>query len=115
MLADPKTYVTVNANLQGDINLGSECGEAELTVVVSLLADLGYAKGLYSDPNISVTLDGYGLVVGAALEFTPLVSVTIPFANLVSKFAEPAPDHRTIFKCPVYRTIRITRKDKTIL
>jgi hypothetical protein len=54
-------------------------------------------------------------VVGAALEFAPLVSVTIPFANLRSKFAEPAPDHRTIFKCPVDRTIRITRKDKTIL
>lgn len=115
MVSSPKIYVTVTPNLQGDINLGSECGEAELTTVVSLIANLGYVKGLYSNPNIYVTLDSDGLVVGAALEFTPLVSVTIPFANLKSKFAEPAPDHRTIFKCPVDRTIRITRKDKTIL
>ena len=115
MVSSPKVYVTLNANLQGDINLGSECSVAELTTVVSLIANLGYARGLYSNPHVAVTLDGDGLVVGAALEFSPLVSVTIPFANLVSKFAEPAPDHRTVFKCPVDRTIRITRKDKTIL
>lgn len=115
MASVPTLYVSTTAYLQGDINLGSECGEAELTTVVSLLANLGYTKGLYSNPNVYVTLNGDGLVAGAALEFSPLVSVTIPFANLGSKFAEPAPDHRTVFKCPVDRTIRITRKDKTIL
>lgn len=115
MVSAPTLYVSIVANLQGDINLGSECGEAELTTVVSLIADLGYTKGIYANPNIYVTMDGNGLVNGAALEFAPLVSVTIPFANLGSKFAEPAPDHRTIFKCPVDRTIRITRKDKAIL
>lgn len=115
MASGPTFYVSTTAYLQGDINLGSECGEAELTTVVSLLANLGYTKGLYSNPNVYVTLNGDGLVAGAALEFSPLVSVTIPFANLGSKFAEPAPDHRTVFKCPVDRTIRITRKDKTIL
>jgi hypothetical protein len=113
--AEPFVVVTLTANLMGDINLADDCSEAELTTVVSLLAELGHARGLYSNPNIYVTLDGDGLTNGAALEFAPLVSVTIPFANLGSKFAEPAPDHRTVFKCPVDRTIRITRKDKTIL
>jgi hypothetical protein len=113
--AEPFVVVSLTANLQGDINLADDCSEAELTTVVSLLANLGYARGLYSNPRVDVTMDGNGLVVGAALEFEPLVSVTIPFANLRSKFAEPAPDHRTVFKCPVDRTIRITRKDKTIL
>jgi hypothetical protein len=113
--AEPFVVISVTANLMGDINLADDCGEAELTTVVSLIADLGYARGLYSNPNIYVTLDGDGLANGAALEFAPLVSVTIPFANLGSKFAKPAPDHRTVFKCPVDRTIRITRKDKTIL
>jgi hypothetical protein len=113
--AEPFIVVSVTANLMGDINIASDCSEAELTTVVSLIADLGHARGLYSNPNIYVTLDGNGLVNGTALEFAPLVSVSIPFANLRSKFAEPAPDHRTVFKCPVDRTIRITRKDKTIL
>jgi hypothetical protein len=112
--AEPFIVISVTANLMGDINLADDCGEAELTTVVSLIADLGHARGLYSNPDIYVTLDGDGLINGAALEFAPLVSVSM-FANLKSKFAEPAPDHRTVFKCPVDRTIRITRKDKTIL
>ena len=115
LASEPFVYIGVTANLQGDINIASWCGVAEIEVVLSLDADLGYVRGLYSDPYIGVTVEDIGLVVTHALEFGPLVSLSIPFANLESMFQVPAPDHRTIFKCPVDRTIRITRKDKTIL
>jgi len=115
LASTPFKYLSIEAKLEGDIYFASECEEFIPVISLTIDADLGYTKGLASDPVIYLTMDVDGLVVGAALEFSPLISLTIPKVNLRNKYAEPAPDHRTIFLCPEDRTIVITRKDKTIL
>lgn len=113
--AAPFKHLSIEAKLEGDIYLGSECEEFQPVISLTIDADLGYTKGLDANPSIFLTMDVDGLVVGTALEFSPLISLTIPKVNLRNKYAEPAPDHRTYFLCPEDRTIVITRKDKTIL
>lgn len=113
--AAPFKYLSIEAKLEGDIILADECEEFIPLISLTIDADLGYTKGLDSNLSIYLTMDVDGLIVGTALEFEPLISLTIPKVNLRNKYAEPAPDHRTIFVCPEDRTIVITRKDKTIL
>ena len=111
----PFIDISVTAAMQGDIYLGSGCEDAIAEVVVTLAADLGYTKGLNSTPGIFVTMEPNGLATKVSVVATPLISVTLSKINLKSKFWVPAPDHRTVFKCPDNRTFQITRKDKTIL
>jgi len=104
--------------LEGDINFMADCDDTldGMCIEFSIEADIGYSRHLESNPTLFFTLGGVDNLSRLQEQLAqPVIVFSIPRADLRSRYGEPAPDERTIFMCPVDRSIALCRKDTSLL